>query len=123
MSDKDKSLADDVLELSENSVNEMSNLIPKYTGLKYPIWIDHKVGDARQSKKPRLKIYPYGSSNPTNFSVTISTNPKVISGKPPKEFKLSPLKKFIKSNLQVLLDYWNNPDMDYNDAIARIKKQ
>ena len=71
-----------------DELEEMSNIITKYTGLSHTIWIIHKTNKEKH-KLPRLKVkLPDGNRVP----ISIEDEPKVL----PKNLKNI---KFKKDNL------------------------
>jgi hypothetical protein len=86
--------------------DEMSNFWSKDTGLPVVIWVSVKTGAKHGA---RIKI----SHNKKwiagdDFSLTISDNPKIVSGECKLDSKpLELIKKYIKLNKRVLIEYWN----------------
>jgi hypothetical protein len=93
---------------------EMSNLSKEDTGLDKTIWVSVK----NHSSGPRIKVN-YDNSlkfdNNYNFSVSISDDPKVISGNTEENVikkigksTLEDIFDWILLNQEILLKYWNS---------------
>lgn len=99
------------MEISNQILYEMANVSSEESGLPVNIQIDEQ-GKYRKNKHtfPRLKIQnDYGSRpNSSNLiPVSIESSPKVPAGKldiKNKDFKI--IQKFIKINLDLLLQHW-----------------
>ena len=89
-----------------NSLNEMSMIRQRQTGLSYDIWVDN-AGSERVIKHnlPRLKVVIDGNKIP----VSITENPDVLANNKTKEDipNFRKLSKWIKINLNLLLKFWN----------------
>jgi hypothetical protein len=90
-----------------NSVSfEMANVSPKKTGLSTYIYVSYSQGQ----HGPRLKVCNVvGKSwSDDNFTVSISSDPKVVSGKVKISNKeLDNVFNFMILNKNLLLDLWN----------------
>ncbi|RLI85205.1 MAG: hypothetical protein DRP01_06695 [Archaeoglobales archaeon] len=108
--------------LSGDNLYEMANVGPSKTGLPYGIWISHK-GSVRHG--PRIKSYPEGYANKKSVVVvSIGADPEVI--KKPRRPKipsasLGKLVEYVKKNQEILLQYWNDDDMDTQDLLSGLK--
>ena len=106
------------MEESYDMLCEMANLSQRRTGINTRIYISSKEGQYG----PRIKVY--NSSNDESFSMSIEDSPKVLIGNPnivsDKIFKQ--IIKWVQINKNVLLYYWQHPDMDIDDLLDRIKK-
>ena len=106
------------LEESYDMLYEMANLSQRRTGINTRISISSKGGQ----HGPKIKVY--NSSNDECFSMSIEDSPKVLIGNPnivsDKIFKQTI--KWVQINKNVLLYYWQHPDMDIDDLLDRIKK-
>lgn len=101
----------------EDDIFCMANLYPKHTGLPVVLWVDN-VGYARkvQHNIPRLKVQNVRGNKAVDdtFSVSISKEPKVLSG----ENKLSSkdwkaVKQFISDNYEYFMQHWNQEIDEY----------
>lgn len=87
----------------KESLWEMSNLIPKDTGLKYIVWVSTQIG--KEKHGPRIKVEIDGNRVP----VTIEDNPQWKSKKITIDAKsFNQIKEWILLNKKLLLDYWNS---------------
>ena len=95
----------------ENDIFAMANLYPKRTGLPVIIWVDN-LGQARnvEHNLPRVKAQNVLGDRAVDdtFEVSISQNPKILSG----ECKLTSKQKkevlnYISDHFQDFIDHWN----------------
>lgn len=102
---------------------EMANVAPKRTGLPYGIWISHR-GSVRHG--PRIKAYAEGYQvRASEIVVSIEEVPRVI--RVPVRHRvpaahLHQLEAFVRLNRAVLLQYWEDDDMDTQDMIEQLKR-
>lgn len=101
----------------KDEVFGMSNLYPKHTGLPVILWVDN-VGANRKSKHnlPRLKVQNTKGdrSNEDTFTLSIDSNPKILSGKCKLNSKdLNLVKQFIVNHLDDFLLQWNQEIDEY----------
>lgn len=91
---------------NDNSLNEMSMIRQRQTGLSYDIWVDN-AGNERVVKHnlPRLKVEIDGNKIP----VSIAENPDVLAKNKTKDDipNFRKLSKWIKINKELLLKFWN----------------
>ena len=104
------------------SLFEMANVIKSRTGLNTMIWISTK----EPSHGPRIKVQANRSDKIIShemFIVTIEDMPEVIGdiGKL-KAKDINKIKEFVILNKEVLLDYWNEKELDIIKIIERLKK-
>ena len=104
---------------SESEVpNEMANLSQRKTGINTRIYISSKEGQ----HGPRIKVY--NSSNDESFSLSIEDTPRVLVGNPNivsnKIFKQSI--RWVQINKEILLYYWQHPEMYTDDLLEKIQK-
>lgn len=106
------------LEESYDMLYEMANLSQRRTGINTRISISSKEGQ----HGPKIKVY--NSSNDECFSMSIEDSPKVLIGNPNivSDKILKQTIKWVQINKNVLLYYWQHPDMDIDDLLDRIKK-
>jgi hypothetical protein len=109
--------------LFKNRLYEMSNYIPKRTGLPMTFWLSYKTG--KEKHGPRIKVnrsYGDNYSIDNTFIMTIEDNPKVKGniGKI-KQKDINKIKEFIKLNKEILLNVWNKK-IDQIDAGLNFKK-
>lgn len=99
-------------------LNEMANLYFRTTGINTRIYISSKV----PQHKPRIKVYDY--SNSRSFSLSIEDYPKILAGD--TSIVTSKILKqvigWIKINKDLLLYYWEHPEMDTMELLEKIKK-
>lgn len=102
----------------DEALNEMANLYLRRTGINTRIYISSREGGAG----PRIKVY--NSSNDESFSMSIEDAPKVLIGNPDivsnKVFRQ--VIRWIQINKEVLLYYWQHPEMDIDELLGKIKK-
>lgn len=101
-----------------NYLFEMSNLLPKSTGLKYRIWYLYKTN--REKHGPRIKVDIQGK----DVSVSISDTPRQMNKLKVRIPDFRELQDWIKINKDLLLQYWESEGqtMDSGDVTPRIKK-
>ena len=106
--------------LYEETMNlfEMSNFFPDDTGIGgIVIWVSKKnVGHGS-----RVKVYRKVSKSSENFSLTLEDNPKVIGKLFVKGKTFLNIRKFVKINRQLFLDYWNGK-IDTKTLVEKVKK-
>lgn len=99
-------------------LNEMANLYFRTTGINTRIYISSKEPQHR----PRIKVY--NSSNSESFSLSIEDEPKILAGDSsivsPKILKQ--VIEWIPLNKDLLLYYWEHPEMDTVELLERIRK-
>jgi hypothetical protein len=99
---------------------EMSNLIPKNTGLRNVVWVSYK---GKIKHGPRIKVVVDRGDKVTidnMVTVTISDDPKVIGrGLKTEDAKL--VREFILKNKGTLLDYWEG-HISTSEMIGKIQK-
>ena len=109
----------DDIELTKNAqpLFEMSNLIPKNTGLSVDIWSDHKgVLDKYKHNEPRVKI---GKRGQFMISVSIEPKPKILVKS--KGITKSQLKscqgaiEYVGKNYALFLKHFNDTDDSFSD--------
>ena len=101
---------------------EMTGIKPKDSGLSCYIWISSR-GNAKHG--PRVKVSNISGKFDANdnFSITVSDNPIVISGKCKlTQDNLEQLKDWIKLNYKNLHLIWNSDIMDSRDHLEHIQK-
>lgn len=97
---------------------EMANLYFRTTGINTRIYISSKEPQHR----PRVKVF--NSSNSESFSLSIEDNPHLLAGDPsivPTKI-LKQVQKWISLNKDLLLYYWEHPEMDTAELLERIEK-
>ena len=99
-------------------LNEMANLYFRTTGINTRIYVSSR----EPQHKPRIKVY--NSSNSESFSLSIEDNPKLLAGDSsivsPKILKQ--VIEWIPLNKELLLYYWEHPEMDILDLLERVRK-
>ena len=96
---------------------EMANLISKYTGLEYIVWVS--VRSNREKHGPRIKVKIQNVFIP----VTISDEPKVAVSTNLRIPEFRNLQEWIILNKDLLLEYWNcDGKMDLQELLSKIKK-
>lgn len=99
-------------------LNEMANLYFRTTGINARIYVSSK----EPLHKPRIKVY--NSSNSESISLSIDDDPQILAGNPlivsPKVLKQ--VKEWIPLNKELLLYYWEHPEMDTVDLLERVRK-
>lgn len=100
----------------KESLEEMSNLFPKNSGLPFVVWISHKTGNEKHWVRIKVSI------DNNFYSVTISDNPEWVHiPKGVSQKKLNQVIEWVKLNKQVLLDHWNQK-IDSFELGSNIKK-
>jgi hypothetical protein len=108
--------------LEDERLFEMANVVQEQTGLPFIIWISSKMSN----HGARIKVqgdYSNKLRKDLLFTVTISDEPGVIGDTgelSEKDVNLS--KEFVKLNKDVLLDYWNEVDIDVVSIISKLRK-
>jgi len=106
--------------VEDQEMFEMSNLVPKNTGLRNVVWVSYK-GNIKHG--PRIKVVVDRGDRVTvdnMVTVTISDNPQVIGrGLKAEDAKL--VREFILKNKSALLDYWEG-NISTSEMIGRIQK-
>lgn len=99
-------------------LNEMANLYQRRTGINTRIYISSKEGQ----DGPRIKVY--NSSNNESFSISIEDSPKVLVGNSNIVTNkiLKQTIKWVQINKEILLYYWNHPEMDIDELLDSILK-
>jgi hypothetical protein len=103
------------------SLFEMANLRQNSTGLPMVIWVSEK---GHTQHGPRIKVsktHSYRANITNSVSISISNEPEIVAGEglSNKDFEL--VKKYIKLNKDVLLDYWDG-EIDTAELIGRLVK-
>lgn len=103
------------------SIFEMANLRQNSTGLPMVIWVSEK---GRSQHGPRIKVskaHSHKANIMNTVSISISDEPEIVAGEglSNKDFEL--VKKYIKLNKDVLLDYWDG-EIDTAELISRLVK-
>lgn len=101
---------------------EMSNISPEKTGLPFQIWIQHRT--FREGHWARIKVYPNGVKTKKYITISVEDNPKIkfkSKGLTISQKKINKVIKFVKLNKEILVDYWNNPELSTNDLIDMLK--
>lgn len=99
----------------------MANILPTYSGLPMNIWIYPK----KNKEFPRIKVQKSYSPKVSSalFDVTIENEPKLVGNKGRiKKQDIERVKKFIKLNFDVLMDYWNHNELNLINIFERIKR-
>ena len=109
-------------EENNNDLFEMANILPKHTGLPMIIWISPRMSN----HGPRIKVQNSYSQRVTPdklFVITIEDSPKIIGdvGQLSKK-DIDLAVQFVKNNLNILLDYWYERDIDIMNIISGFKK-
>ncbi|MBV8118374.1 MAG: hypothetical protein JO081_00355 [Alphaproteobacteria bacterium] len=97
---------------------DVANLRPERTGLPFVVFISQK-GGARHDV--RIKLGRAAKLHPSEmFTVAVRPRPRLIRGRmSAQEFDM--VRRWIKLNERVLIDYWNG-DIEYTeDALAAIE--
>ena len=109
----------DDIELTKNAqpLFEMSNLIPKNTGLSVDIWSDHKgVLGKYKHKEPRVKM---GKRGQFMISVSIESKPKIlVKSKGITESQLKSCQsaiEYVGKNYDLFLKHFNDTDDSFSD--------
>jgi hypothetical protein len=103
----------------------MSNLLPSKTGLPNSIYIWFSSGKGAQHG-PRIKVSNVRGkfSQSSDFSVSVSSNPKVVAGSPDnftiKEINL--IFDWVILNKNLLLDYWKSEIITDDDVKEKVQK-
>ena len=96
---------------------DMANLFPKHTGLPFVVWISYR-GGARHDI--RVKVSPGPKALPLEMaSIAIRPEIRVVEGSL-SGGDLALLSKWIETNRDVLLRYWEG-EIDTKDAIEAIQ--
>lgn len=106
----------EILELKKidnQSLFEMANISTKKTGLPVIVWISVKF----ENHKPRIKIM----NKNCKVSISIEDKPQILVGNCKSNKIIEQVKKWIKINKNVLLDYWNMK-ITTDEAIELLKK-
>ena len=108
--------------LEDESFFLMANLVQEHTGLPFIIWITPRMNIC----DPVIKVQGDNSKKLNKdllFAVTISDKPQIIgrTGLLSQE-DLEAVRRFVKLNIAVLLDYWNEVDPDIASIISKLKK-
>jgi hypothetical protein len=109
---------DNYLAPESEVLNEMANLSQRKTGINTRIYISSKEGQ----HGPRIKVY--NSSNDESFSLSIEDTPRVLVGNP-KIVSNKILKqsiRWVQINKEILLYYWQHPEMYTDDLLEKIQK-
>jgi len=105
---------------SANILTE-NDLIAKYTGLKYIIWLD-PAGKSRNvsHNSPRLKVTIDGVKYPVIFYPEVKIPNSV---KPPSNIrkKIESTFPFINKNKNIFMQFWNH-QISFEDVESMIKK-
>ncbi|MCP5498226.1 MAG: hypothetical protein H7A23_27030 [Leptospiraceae bacterium] len=97
---------------------EMANLPESKTGVKGVIYISTKQG----SHGPRIKYFEKPGSKQSSISISISDDPKVLTGDLEVDTKtLSAIFEFVKNNQEVLLNFWYKGDEMMDDEVQEMK--
>lgn len=102
---------------------EMANLFPATTGLPVTIWVSSEGSNGRQFPQgPGIKVgnSPESIDIGVSVSVSIAMKPVIHDGRLPKVV-YDAVKKFIRKNMECLLDYWYGK-IDTKQLLERIKK-
>lgn len=102
----------------DEALNEMANLYLRRTGINTRIYISSREG----RHGPRIKVY--NSSNDESFSMSIEDAPKVLIGNPDivSNKVRGQVIRWIQINKEVLLYYWQHPEMDIDELLGKIQK-
>ena len=97
-------------------------LVQEITGLPIVIWISSNMG----SRGPRIKAQNSYSKKVVSdglFVVTIEDEPRVV-GDPSvvKKKDVELVREFVRINKGVLLDYWNEREIDLVKIIGKFEK-
>lgn len=108
-------------------LTEMSNLRKNQTGLPVNIWVDD-IGVERKSKhnQPRIKFQNDNADrmHEETISMSISENPEILQKNQKINISnedVNKIKKFVKLNKNVLIEYWNQ-NIELLELFKRIKK-
>jgi hypothetical protein len=108
--------------LEDERLFEMANVVKEQTGLPFIIWILPKMS----SHGARIKVqgdYSNKLRKDLLFIVTISDEPKVIGDTGElSESDINLAKEFVELNMEVLLDYWNEVDVNLASIFSKLKK-
>jgi hypothetical protein len=93
------------LEEDIESLFEMANLEPKYTGLPMVVWANPR-GGARHDVRIKVNMTHGNNMNPTNLAVvSVRPAPELLAGNLSRS-DLTQVKKWIELNKDVILEYW-----------------
>ncbi len=103
--------------LREKPLQEMANLLKRYTGLPYDIWLD-SLGCKRDvpHNLPRLKVVVDGNRIPVSID---ESKPVILVNAKISKFK--EISNWITAKYPILIRHWNK-EIDDEEAIALLKK-
>jgi hypothetical protein len=106
----------------ENELFEMSNIVPRRTGLAVSIWVREKNEGLQHACSVKVSNIPGRFDPNDNFSVSVSGSPRVIAGKCKlKSQVLEDIIDWVKLNKEALLDLWESR-IDIGDFLESVKK-
>lgn len=110
--------------LTEEQLCEMARVSRKESGINVVIFASRsEYVSGRHWARIKVSNVPRTFSKSDNFSVSITDNPGVISGKSKlKNSELESVIDWVKLNKKVLLDYWNNVYESDADFLADLIK-
>lgn len=99
-------------------IHEMVNLYYRRTGINTRICISSK----EHLQTPRIKVY--NDNNSEYLSLSIEDTPKILAG---NSSIISPqilvqVREWIPLNKELLLYYWEHPEMDVVELVERVRK-
>lgn len=105
---------------SANILTE-NDLIAKYTGLKYIIWLD-PAGESRNvsHNSPRLKVVIEGKRYPVIFYPEVKI-PNGLNLPLNIKMKIERTFPFINKNKNIFMQYWNH-QISFEDVESMVKK-
>lgn len=108
--------------LGDERFFEMTCVIPKHTGLPCIIWISTKMGNQEAHIKVQGDYSTKMNSNQL-FRVTIANRPQVIGEtRELSDSDIEYVKEFVKLNKRILLDFWNEVEIDVVKVILQLKQ-
>ena len=105
-------------EMAEETLNEKTNLYFRSTGINIRICISSKIFQ----QSPRIKVY--NRCNSKCISLSIEEDPQVLEGNPSivSPTILRQVIDWIPLNKDLLLHYWEHPEMDIVELLERVRK-
>jgi hypothetical protein len=121
----DPTIQEELSSLGEEALFEMTNLPPARTGINGVLFLSTAVG----FHGPRVKFFVKTGKGQPSFSVSISSQPRVLANSLPERVvkQMAPsVIEWVKLNREVLLSFWNEGESwtidELNDFVGGLKK-
>ena len=106
----------------EDELFEMSNIVPKRTGLTVSVWVREKNEGLQHSCSVKVSNISGRFDPHDNFSISVNDDPQVVVGKCKlKTQVLDDIKDWVKLNKRELMDLWESR-IDIGEFLEVMKK-